>query len=420
MSSNRRVRRARCPDCHTRSRDVRAITQDRVVYQCASRECNALFYLFSDGRTELAKTLDRVAPQDDMVERMSRLHQSDLRFNLERGRVHQGPSGYRPASGKVDKDMEFSQSKSGDLVFTVETSDVEEGQCAHRRYSPPALYFPVSMWNNFVLLAGKVNTEWIALLKAEADAQGDYQVRGFYFPPQVATGGHVDVDDDHTPEPGVTGALHSHVNMAAFWSGEDDKHWNWPFEVVLNARGEYSARIRHQMACGCWSRAKTKVFTVGDMPELVTLKTAFDKGKEAREAKAKSGSGYQPTAVDVEAGDYDWGHGQQTPLFGQDAATSSGYTPQGPDDGSAAIEVDTGQVGGDDWVPAEDIEFLRQQFADEEVWMCDRCGELYAKKTVPVPTRCGDCHGTAFTLTTYGDLLRLAREEESKPAQVQV
>ncbi len=121
---------------------------------------------------------------------------------------------------------------------------------------------PNSMHQQWVYLAKRFNTEWIAYLRGIERPDGIWQIDSMYLPLQVANGAHVDavkVSDGGTPiEAGTIGAVHSHVDMGAFFSGEDEKHMNHPIEMVVNRRGEIAASLRIQLDCGRFSRVTNK------------------------------------------------------------------------------------------------------------------------------------------------------------------
>lgn len=130
----------------------------------------------------------------------------------------------------------------------------------------PQIEVPLELWRAWIELAGEFSTEWMALLKGEVNADtGRARITEMYFPPQSASGAHVEIPDDVTnaAQPGTVGAVHSHVNMSAFFSSTDKDHANWPIEIVVNAKGESEANMRVKLGCGKFSRVKAKVLLVG-------------------------------------------------------------------------------------------------------------------------------------------------------------
>lgn len=146
-------------------------------------------------------------------------------------------------------------------TWHCEVKDVEGCPIAE----PTQVEFPYDLWSSCIELAQDVKTEWLAYLTGELNADtGRARITGMYFPPQAASGGHVErTNEDFTPQAGTMGALHSHVNMGAFWSATDKEHANWPVEIVINSRGEYEMLMRIKLGCGRYSRVKGKVVLVG-------------------------------------------------------------------------------------------------------------------------------------------------------------
>jgi len=124
------------------------------------------------------------------------------------------------------------------------------------------VYMSNKLWYALVELCGQIDSEWIALLFGKVE-DGNYHISHLYFPPQTATGTSVDIPTGIAPKAGVIGALHSHVNMNAFFSQTDKDHSNWPLEIVLNAKGNYEAIARQQLKCGSWSKPDAKVLLEG-------------------------------------------------------------------------------------------------------------------------------------------------------------
>src|SRR5205814_10442916 len=133
-----------------------------------------------------------------------------------------------------------------------------------RSLNPPVpdILIPITMWECFLSCCKEYDTEWIALLKGKLDKDNEgkdaYKIESFYFPPQVASGAHVDVPTGVRPKPGTIGAIHSHVDMGVFWSGTDTDHSNWPVEIVINRRENYEALSRYQLKCGEWAKGQAK------------------------------------------------------------------------------------------------------------------------------------------------------------------
>jgi proteasome lid subunit RPN8/RPN11 len=149
-----------------------------------------------------------------------------------------------------------------DFDWTCKVSDVEGCPLVEA----PTVEVPIELYRAWTELAGEFNTEWMAFLVGELDTvKGRAKITEMYFPPQSASGAHVEVPDDvqFRPKPGTIGAVHSHVNMQAFFSTTDKDHANWPIEIVINSRGEYEMNMRIKLDCSRYSRVKGKILLVG-------------------------------------------------------------------------------------------------------------------------------------------------------------
>lgn len=168
-------------------------------------------------------------------------------------------------------------------VFVCTENNEITGECPLKP-AIPYILIPAAMWANFMSLAKKFKTEWMALLKGDLTLDDEkkpvYLVKAFYFPPQTATGTSVDIPTGVTPKPGTIGAIHSHVGMGVFFSGTDLAHSNWPIEIVINNKEEYKAVARHQLKCGEYAKNDTKVYLDGILAERETkaLELAFQQG----------------------------------------------------------------------------------------------------------------------------------------------
>lgn len=200
-----------------------------------------------------------------------------------------------------------------DGVFHCEESGEVTEKCPLKP-KVPKVWIPAPMWESFINATKAYDTEWIALLigKLDKDSKGDigYLIEKYYFPPQVASGAHVEVPTGIKPKPGTIGAIHSHVNMGVFFSETDKRHSNWPVEIVINRKAEYKAIARHKLKCGEFAKSDTEVWLEGQALNPVVAKAlnqSFVKGKALMEA-AKKGSSTS-TSVNVaeedlvEAGD---------------------------------------------------------------------------------------------------------------------
>jgi JAB domain-containing protein similar to deubiquitination enzymes len=130
---------------------------------------------------------------------------------------------------------------------------------------------PNVMWRHWNYLTKCFSTEWIAYLKGRKREDGVYEIENMYFPKQKANAAHVEAEDGEIQE-GTIGAVHSHVDMGAFFSGEDHKHMNHEIELVINRRAEVAVAVRHQLECGRFTRISGSVYLMGDAVEEALVK----------------------------------------------------------------------------------------------------------------------------------------------------
>ena len=126
------------------------------------------------------------------------------------------------------------------------------------------VFVDIDMFNKWIFLAGRFDTEWIAYLKGheKEGEENTFVITEMYFPKQKASGAHVDAEDGQIQE-GTIAAVHSHVAMNVFWSGEDEAHFNHTIEFVVNRRGEIKAMARTKLECGRFHRGDADVFFSG-------------------------------------------------------------------------------------------------------------------------------------------------------------
>jgi proteasome lid subunit RPN8/RPN11 len=161
----------------------------------------------------------------------------------------------------------------------------------------PQVRVPNEMYQAWTELAGEFNTEWMAYLIGTFDpSTGDAEITEMYFPPQSASGAHVEMPDENfRARPGTIAAVHSHVRMDAFFSETDTAHANWPVEIVINARGESKMAARIKLECGRYSRVDGKVLLIGVRAADLyrdQLKSAFvekEKGSGTRMSSISDG-----------------------------------------------------------------------------------------------------------------------------------
>jgi len=195
-------------------------------------------------------------------------------------------------SGTDDSRFTFYQKKDEAVFHCAEANEITT-KCPLNP-AVPSILIPITMWECFLACCKEYDTEWIALLigKLDKDSQGKpaYKIDKFYFPPQTASGAHVDVPTGVKPRPGTIGAIHSHVNMGVFWSGTDTAHSNWPVEIVINRREQYESLSRYQLKCGEWAKGKSEVLLTGSYVGKAIdsqVKAAFIAGEALDKANRK-------------------------------------------------------------------------------------------------------------------------------------
>lgn len=176
----------------------------------------------------------------------------------------------------------------------------------------PRIEIPHLMWKKWVHLAQSINTEWLAYLIGErlpitpTAPMGGWKLVDMWFPRQRVTATHVTVigDDLRNLREGTIGDVHSHVRMGAFFSSEDEKHFNHDIHLVVNARSEVASSIRVMLECHRTSRTTGNLVITGleDSPELSwedELKATFQPDPPVSSPAANSaGSGSsQPSST---------------------------------------------------------------------------------------------------------------------------
>ena len=145
------------------------------------------------------------------------------------------------------------------------------------------VYVPIDLYNKWIYLAGQFKTEWIAYLKghAKADKKDEYEITDMYFPKQRASAAHCEAEDGEIQEDTIA-AVHSHVGMNVFFSGEDEAHFNHNIELVVNNKGEILATGRTQLECGRYHRGPADIYFTGceeeiELEEALTSQLAPEK-----------------------------------------------------------------------------------------------------------------------------------------------
>lgn len=149
-------------------------------------------------------------------------------------------------------------------IYRPAAKETFEFECEHvtecSRAKPRRCSIPASLWFDLLTLAQRDKDEWLCYLIGEETEDG-ISVSDVAFPSQVRGVANVEVTGG-APEHCV-GKLHSHNTMKAFFSSTDRQHFNWPLEVVINARGEYEAVCRVKLPCGELMHTAARILVTG-------------------------------------------------------------------------------------------------------------------------------------------------------------
>lgn len=107
---------------------------------------------------------------------------------------------------------------------------------------------PYRIWMLVMKLTHAVDTEWLGYLQAEQLESGDWHVLELQIPEQEVQAAHVEPTETiHAP-----GVIHSHVNMSATFSANDDEYINsnHDFSIVVNKNAQVSVVQRVKLPCG--------------------------------------------------------------------------------------------------------------------------------------------------------------------------
>lgn len=194
----------------------------------------------------------------------------------------------------IDKPRRAGYASKND-TFTCDP-DVD-GKCPlFTKDTTPTALVTNEMFNLWVWLAKKFDTEWIAYLKGHfVEADNQWVIDSMYFPKQEANGAHCEAEDGEV-QPDTIGAVHSHVGMGVFWSSEDKKHANHTVEFVVNRKSDLLCSIRTPLECGRYTRIDDcRVFLSGnDASQALAreLETKITKKSYTYSASSGSGSSY--------------------------------------------------------------------------------------------------------------------------------
>ena len=240
---------------------------------------------------------DCKVPSNEAVK--SSVAQHNANYFIEENRMDGLASDWARSNGHGQSS--YRGHAQGSIVVVGHTKTNDEWTCPVEDLkgcpiaAKPQVEVPLEMWNTWIELAGEFDTEWFANLIGDVNPEtGRARITEMYFPPQKASGAHVEIPEDSTfrPRPGTIAAVHSHVKMNAFFSQTDIDHANWPVEIVVNAYGKYDLRMRVKLECGRYSRVEGKVVLVGIKQESLAaqaLRAALSEDKGSPAALAEIG-----------------------------------------------------------------------------------------------------------------------------------
>ena len=138
----------------------------------------------------------------------------------------------------------------------------KDDKCPHVEAHNSLVHIPYNIWHKISMLTADLDTEWLGYLHAAQTEDGSWLVSDITVPDQEVTGA--------TVKPTATvfseGVVHSHVDMAVFFSGIDDDflNENHEFSIVVNKKGESKAVCRLKLPCGSLTLVDAKIQI--DMP----------------------------------------------------------------------------------------------------------------------------------------------------------
>lgn len=232
---------------------------------------------------------DDVIFSDDMLERIGANAFIDMSTSTQRGNGYN--HNYQP---RVIKDNDTF--RCPDDLTTCPVAPT------------PKVQIPMEMFNQWIFLAGQLTTEWIALLDGVLveGEENTYEITKMYFPKQKATGAHVEAEDgeesrllqeNNIPGTAFVAAVHSHVGMSVFFSGEDHAHFNHTIELVINNKAEIKAVGRVKLECGRFHRSEADIEFTACANEIALqeeLESKLTEQKGYYYTTAKGGSQQEP------------------------------------------------------------------------------------------------------------------------------
>lgn len=117
-------------------------------------------------------------------------------------------------------------------------------------------------------LTREIKMEWQMLLSGAVLGQ-EVMINGYYIPKQEVTSSTVTnleaIDQKFIDDRDIVATIHSHSDMGVFFSQVDDEYTNMSWikhHVVVNNKGEFVAKSRHDLKCGGVKFVDSKVETM--------------------------------------------------------------------------------------------------------------------------------------------------------------
>lgn len=147
------------------------------------------------------------------------------------------------------------------------------------RVKPPVVVLSLHVHALVLTLLGQFEgTEWLAYLIG-TESKKEVAVTDLFIPKQEVSAGDVQVKRFDFP-PGMVGVIHSHHDMGAFFSSQDEGNVNkhHKLSIVVDSGGRYKATIKVRVPCGAaLASVETRVMVGIDKSVLGFLEDAKTK-----------------------------------------------------------------------------------------------------------------------------------------------
>lgn len=187
------------------------------------------------------------------------------------------PHDHHAHNGHYDHDAYWNTNKLPPKTSGWNTGDAPQ-VCTNCSYLPDTkkgvieIAYPV--WRVLKALCDIKKIEWQALLSGRIEADDVVVIDGYYIPLQEvssATVKNLDViDDEFIAHHNIVAGVHSHGDMAVFFSGTDVEHTNMSLikhNIVINNKRDYKAQSRVELPCGLVKFIESDLF-ITDEPNV--------------------------------------------------------------------------------------------------------------------------------------------------------